>query len=163
MASEESEYSCVKRTRPDRQAPLGRVVYTTLSAQLEKLLDSSTVTKTITTLWVTCAFTFAYYVLHKWVWRQILWVSFGSLGSLAINFIRSSRSNLSIGLLSHLLNIELFVILITKVPIAVMMPYVVQVSQHVLAFASSSLLASGLCYSYAEERNVCREVFTACT
>jgi hypothetical protein len=45
-----------------------------------------------------------------------------------VNFTRSSRSNLSIGLLFHLLNIELLVVLITKIPTAVMMPYVVQVS-----------------------------------
>lgn len=113
----------------DRQAPFGRVVATTLSNQLEKVLDTSTITRAIAILWASSAFTIAYYVLHKWVWRQILWLTFGSMGSFTINFTRSSRSNLSIGLLMHLLNIELFVVLITKVPVAVMMPYIVQVSR----------------------------------
>jgi hypothetical protein len=115
----------------DEQAPFGKVVYTTLVTQLEKVLDTSIVTKAITTLWASSAFTIAYYTLHKWVWRQILWLTFGSLGSFAINFTRSSRSNLSVGLLMHLFNIELFVILITKVPVVMMMPYIVQVSWHI--------------------------------
>jgi hypothetical protein len=104
-------------------------VATTLTNRLERVLDTSTViTQVVTTLWAAGTFTVAYYVLHKWIWKQILWLTFGSMGSFAINFTRSSRSNLSIGLLSHLLNIELFVVLITKIPVAVMMPYVVQVS-----------------------------------
>jgi hypothetical protein len=95
---------------------------------LERALDTSIVTQAVTTLWAAGSFTVAYYALHKWVWKQILWLTFGSMGSFAINFTRSSRSNLSVGLLLHLLNIEVFVNLITKIPVAVMMPYIVQVS-----------------------------------
>lgn len=67
---------------------------------------------------------------HLWVyWVGREWGKWLTNRTFVVNFTRSSRSNLSIGLLSHLLNIELFVILITKIPISVMMPYIVQVSR----------------------------------
>ena len=66
---------------------------------------------------------------HLWIyWVSREWETWLINRTFVVNFTRSSRSNLSIGLLSHLLNIELFIILITKIPISVMMPYIVQVS-----------------------------------
>jgi hypothetical protein len=70
--------SCSSRYLSDRQIPLGRVVWTTLSGQLEKVLDVSTVSSIVRTLWLSTAFTIGYYFLHNWVWRQILWLTFGS-------------------------------------------------------------------------------------
>lgn len=46
---------------------------------------------------------------------------------LIVNLARSSKSNLSISLVAHLVNIEILFFLITKIPAAVMMPYIVQV------------------------------------
>lgn len=66
------------RHTPNAQIPFGRVVWTTLAGQLESVLDVSTVSKAIQTLWVAGAFTVGYYLLHNWAWRQILWLSLGA-------------------------------------------------------------------------------------
>lgn len=80
MANQESMSVYVSRSWADKQAPFGRVVWTTLASQLENVLDTSTVTRTVTTLWGAFTFTVLYYVLHKWIWRQLLWLTFGSIG-----------------------------------------------------------------------------------
>jgi len=64
----------------DQQAAFGKVVWTTLATQLESVMDTSTVTRTVTTLWGSLTFTVLYYILHKWIWRQLLWLTFGSIG-----------------------------------------------------------------------------------
>jgi hypothetical protein len=64
----------------DMQAPFGRVVWTSLATQLEKVLDFSTVASVMKTGWATLTFTIMYYALHKWIWRKLVWLSLGSIG-----------------------------------------------------------------------------------
>lgn len=127
----------------DEQTAFGLAVWGTMAAQLEKLFDFSTTMSVMYVKTGNLVYIIAYYAFHRWVWRQLLWLSFGALRSVnrresalyladlysgfVINFARPSKSNLSIGLMAHLVNIEVLFFLVTKIPAAVMMPYVVQV------------------------------------
>lgn len=71
--------SKVLESGAERQMAFGRAVWSTLAARLEQLFDFSTTLGVMHTQTGNILFIIAYYALNKWAWRQILWLSFGSL------------------------------------------------------------------------------------